>query len=196
MYMLYVNYTFKEQTKNFYSTKDTINRIKSQATGESKNLCKQARIRTEYTQSSRDTNYKKKVTTPQKRSNSQKRNPHSPVLVKENLLQKSREYKWNQESPPLLLWDWQWLETEQENFSDTALGVIQPLWKKVSLNQEKFTTGSFYAPEIHTLEQAPQDKLVYKCTKGMHRETQPVTERTEDALHGQQPQKVWNGGIF
>ena len=83
----------------------------------------------------------------------------------------------------------------KRTFQTPQLGVIQPLWKNMSLNQEKFTTGSFYAPEIPHLRTSPQDKLVYKCTKGMHRETQPVTRRTEDALHGQQPQKGrkwWN----
>ena len=55
----------------------------------------------------------------------------------------------------------------------------------MSLKQEKFTTGSFYAPEIPHLITSPEDKLVYKYTEKMLRETQPVTRGTEDALHGQ-----------
>lgn len=77
----------------------------------------------------------------------------------------------------------------KRTFQTLQLEVIQLLWEKMSLKQEKFTTGSFYAPEIPHLITSPEDKLVCKYTEKMLRETQPVTRGTEDALHGQQPQK-------
>lgn len=54
----------------------------------------------------------------------------------------------------------------ERTFQTLQMGVIQPLWGKMLLNQEKFT-GS----EIPHLRTSPQDKLVYKCTKRMLRDT-------------------------
>ena len=79
-----------------------------------------------------------------------------------------RKYKWNQENPPLLLWDWQYLRNwTRELFRHCSWEWYSHSGEKMLLNQEKFTTGS----EIPHLRTSPQDKLVYKCTKRMLRDT-------------------------
>lgn len=53
--------------------------------------------------------------------------------------------------------------------------MTEPLWETISLNQVKFTTGSFYAPGLR-LRTCPVEKHLHKCTERMFTEAPPGTE--------------------
>lgn len=82
IHMLYVNYAFKEQTENFYSTKDTINRIKSQATGRAKISASKQRIRTQNTHSALKTPITKRNNNPTEKKQLTKSESTWPVNMR------------------------------------------------------------------------------------------------------------------